>query len=134
MTYHDGQRPADRSNERNRFRGQKSFSIVFGVAVLVAGAFLMAASKPAFAVNYKKAYCGGQDYVGNAGGKYPHLHCGKDFFTLSRSKSDHINFNDKPNCNKVDETLADPDRNYGSANDKAAITTALTAYKNAGCQ
>lgn len=103
------------------------------MAFLGAAPFLFAAPTPAFAVNYKTAYCGGNDYVGNVGGKYPHLHCGKDFFTLSRSKSDHINFNDKPNCNKVDEVLGDPDRNYGSANDKAAITNALTAYKNAGC-
>lgn len=40
-------------------------------------------------VNFKKDYCNGQDYVGNAGNKYPHLHCGKDFLVFSESKNDH---------------------------------------------
>jgi hypothetical protein len=87
----------------------------------------------ALAVDYKKTYCGKQDYVGNTGAKYAHLHCGKSFFTLSRGKKDHINFNGRGNCNKVDEVLADKDNQYGTAADMQAITTALEAYKAQGC-
>ena len=36
------------------------------------------------AVNIKKKYCGNDEYVGNPGSKYPHLHCGKNFITLSK--------------------------------------------------
>ncbi len=133
MPYHDGTRVKYGTDDRNRFCRPGSLAALFGMAFLVAAAFLTAAPRPAFAVNYKKDYCGGEDYVGNAGSKYPHLHCGKDFLTLSRSGSDHINFNGRPNCNKVNEVLDDVAGNYGSASDKAAITNALTAYKNAGC-
>lgn len=45
---------------------------------------------PAYAgVNFKSQYCNGQDYAGNDGNKYPHLHCGKDFLVFSESKNDH---------------------------------------------
>lgn len=80
----------------------------------------------------KKDCCRGNDYVGNRGGKYPHRHCGKDFFMLCRSASDHINLHGTPNCNKVDEILGDPARNYGSAGHSAVITNTLSAYPNAG--
>lgn len=83
--------------------------------------------------NYKKDYCGNQDYVGNTGAKYAHLHCGKSFFTLSRSAKDHINFNGRGNCNKVTEVLDDKQNEYGTATNMGAITTALEAYKTAGC-
>jgi hypothetical protein len=89
-------------------------------------------STGAFA-NYKKDYCGNRDYVGNTGAKYPHLHCGKSFFSLSRAARDHINFNGRGNCNKVNEILADHQNQYGSATNPAAITTALEAYQQAGC-
>jgi len=83
--------------------------------------------------NYKKDYCGNKDYVGNSSAKYAHLHCGKSFFTLSRSAKDHINFNGRGNCNKVTEVLDDKKNQYGTAADEDAITTALEAYKAAGC-
>jgi hypothetical protein len=103
------------------------FRLLLVVAMTIT--FSIAAS----AANYKKDYCGNTDYVGNTGAKYPHLHCGKSFFTLSRSGNDHINFNGRPNCNKVNEVLADAQNQYGSAADAAAITTALEAYRDAGC-
>ena len=83
--------------------------------------------------NYKKDYCGNKEYVGNTGAKYAHLHCGKSFFTLSRSAKDHINFNGRGNCNKVTEVIDDKQNQYGTATDMGAITTALEAYKAAGC-
>lgn len=89
-------------------------------------------STAAFA-NYKKDYCGNQDYVGNTGARYAHLHCGKSFFTLSKTSTSHINFNGRGNCNKVNDVLADKQNYYGTAANMAAITTALEAYKTDGC-
>jgi hypothetical protein len=101
--------------------------------ILLVVALLMTLSTTAFAANYKRDYCGNQEYVGNTGARYPHLHCGSNFFTLSRTGSNHINFNGRGNCNKVNEVLDDKDNQYGRAADPAAITTALDAYKTAGC-
>jgi hypothetical protein len=101
--------------------------------IILTLALLMAMPAAALAANYKKDYCGNQDYVGNTGARYPHMHCGKGFITLSRSGNDHINFNGRPNCNKVNEVLADAQNQYGNANNPAAITTTLEAYKTAGC-
>jgi hypothetical protein len=63
------------------------------------------------------------------------LHCGKRFFTLSKAKkkNNHINFNGRGNCNKVDQVLADWQNQYGSAANPGAITTALQTYRAAGC-
>jgi hypothetical protein len=99
------------------------------VVLLVLSVFLPVTAK---AVNYKKDYCGNADYVGNTGAKYPHLHCGKSFFTLSKSTG-HINFNGRGNCNKVEEVLADKQNQYGTAADPGAITTALESYQGDGC-
>lgn len=99
----------------------------------IACAILFAHGQSALAANYKKDYCGGNEYVGNAGGKYPHIHCTKTVFTLSRSKTNHINLHEKGNCKKVDEILGDSDRYYGSANDVGAITGALQAYRADDC-
>jgi hypothetical protein len=103
------------------------------IKLMIISAFFLLTPGLAHAVNYKNQFCSQQDYVGNAGNKYPHLHCGKSIFTLSRSRSDHINFHDKTNCNKVNDVLGDPTRNYGSANNPQAITNALQAYQAAGC-
>ena len=81
--------------------------------------------------NYQKDYCDKEEYVGNPGGKYPHLHCTKDVFTLSRSATDHINFHDRPNCNKLNDVLADPGGNYASAGNAAAITNVINPKRNA---
>ncbi len=102
---------------QKRYRFGKFLFIVLSLALL-----------PGLAMaNYKRDYCGGNEFIG---GDYPHLHCGKNFFTLSRSRSDHINFNGRHNCKKVQEVLSDPGREY---NNKQAITTILEAYQRAGC-
>ncbi len=63
------------------------------IAIMVLG--LSLASMPAMAKknNYKKDYCSSQDYVGNSSNKYPHLHCGRGFYTYSKGKdsSQHAN-------------------------------------------
>ena len=83
------------------------------------------------AVNIKKKYCGNDEYVGNLGSKYPHLHCGKNFITLSKGKKSHNNLQGK--CSTVNRILGDVNGYYGNAGNKQAITNALTAYKNDGC-
>ncbi len=81
------------------------------------------------AVNFKKDYCKNQDYVGNPGSRYPHLHCGKSFLTLSRSKSQHDNLEGR--CNKVAELLSDPRFFYAGIKE---ITVVLQAYRKDGCR
>ena len=83
------------------------------------------------AVNIKKKYCGNQEYVGNPGSKYPHLHCGKSFITLSKAKKNHNNLQGK--CNVVKNIIGDPNSYYGNAGNVQAITNALTAYENDSC-
>ena len=100
------------------------FLIVLSLAILVLGVL----AKP---VNYKKDYCGNQDYVGNNGNKYPHLHCDKSFLTLSRSSTKHDKLQGR--CNKVLEILNDWENYYGRANDPAAITNVLRKYHNDDC-
>ncbi len=80
------------------------------------------------AVNYKKEFCGNQEYVGNPGSKYPHLHCGKGHLTVSRTHKQHYNV--QGNCKKIDEILGDRKRFY---NDIPAITSVLKAYSAEGC-
>ena len=81
------------------------------------------------AINFKKDYCHNQDYVGNPGSRYPHLHCGKSFLTLSRSKSQHDNLQGR--CSKVAEILSDPKYYYGGIKE---ITAVLVEYRKDGCR
>ena len=85
--------------------------------------------------NFKKDYCGNQDYLGNNGNKYPHLHCGKDFFTFSKGKKNHNNLYGPRGaaCDKVQEILNDSNALYGNAANPGAITTALQAFYNGEC-
>ncbi len=83
------------------------------------------------AVNIKKDYCGNEEYVGNSGGKYPHLHCGKSFLTLSKSSGNHNNIQGR--CTKVKEIFEDEESYYGSAKDPSAITAVLKEYYDYDC-
>ncbi len=97
------------------------------VAILALTSFLLVAE----AVNYKRDYCGNREFVGNRKNKYPHLHCGRKFLTLSRSNCQHDNLHGR--CNKVNEILGSPDRFYGKARKPCEITAVLKKYKKAGC-
>ncbi len=83
------------------------------------------------AVNFKKDYCGNQEYVGNAGGRYPHMHCGKSFLTFSQSKSNHNNLQGR--CTKVNELLGDREEYYGTASNPNDITDVLQSYHDDDC-
>ena len=75
------------------------------LAALTLSTLVLAAS-PAYAVDWKKQYCGGQEYI-PSGSKYPHLHCGKDFYTYSKTSSNHANMvnGDQANCGIVRSTI-----------------------------
>ncbi len=89
------------------------------IALVLAALVLVSA-----AVNFKKQYCGNQEYVGNPGHKYPHLHCGKNFLTLSRDSNRHTGLIER--CNKIKEILED--NYYGEATNTQLITAALKLY------
>ncbi len=58
--------------------------------------FLLAAD-----INIKKKYCNNRKFIPNEK-IYPHLHCGKDFLTLSPGRSKkHINFKQPGLCKKI---------------------------------
>ncbi len=62
----------------------------------------------------------------------PHLHCGKNFITLSKGKKSHNNLQGK--CSTVNRILSDVNGYYGNAGNKQAIINALTAYKMLGAR
>ena len=102
------------------------FLIVLGLAILVLGVLTEA-------VNYKSDYCGNQEYVGNDGGRYPHLHCGSNFLTFSRGKKKHDNLQGK--CDKVLEIIDYVESNeYINENTATAITDVLRAYYEKDCR
>ena len=67
------------------------------------------------AANYRKTYCNNNEYV-LRGDRYPHLHCGSNFFVLSRGQNDHKYFVDKKTgkalCQIVKEVLREPIYSY----------------------
>lgn len=83
------------------------------------------------AVNIKRVYCDNQEFVGNLPSRYPHLHCGKSFLTLSRTGSNHLNMQGQ--CNVVDRVLSDWEFYYGRARDPQAITNVLNHYQGDRC-
>jgi hypothetical protein len=93
----------------------------------------------ALAANYKKDYCAGSEYLGNAGGKYPHLHCGKDFLTFSTGPSKHSNLNEGQGksgagCKRAAAILADPPYTSVNTSSPQAITDAINRFVQAECQ
>ncbi len=99
--------------------------------ILLVLTFLVSFLLLASAINYKKDYCDNEEYVGNSGHKYPHLHCGKKFLTLSRNKNRHNNL--QGHCNKVNEILGNINGYYGNAGNSYAITAVLREYANDDC-
>ena len=97
---------------------------------IVVLAFLVLSAE---AFSYMKKYCGGKEYVGNEGSKKPHVHCGKNFFTMSWTNGhDNLVAKDGARCSKVNEILGSKDR-YSKAANPEEITNALTAFKNGEC-
>jgi len=103
------------------------------LSVAIMGLCLIASS-PAFATNWKKEYCGNQDYI-PAGHKYPHLHCGKDFYTYSKSSSNHTNMvnGDQVFCGKVATTLENIIALPPPTDGKAAMQASVQSVSDDHC-
>ena len=83
--------------------------------------------------NYKKDYCGNKEYV-LRGDRYPHLHCGKGFFTLSYKRGQHVNFVDNGVvCSRVNKVLGSPCE-YNNFNKFPAILKAIQKFNKEECQ
>uniref|UniRef100_A0A1X7SKM9 Uncharacterized protein n=1 Tax=Amphimedon queenslandica TaxID=400682 RepID=A0A1X7SKM9_AMPQE len=85
--------------------------------------------------NYRKKYCGSKEYV-IRGDKYPHLHCGKRFFTLSyKGGKKHIQFvgNKGAVCSAVNKVLGSPEQ-YDNFNRIPSIADAIIKFDNYECQ
>ncbi len=85
--------------------------------------FLLAAG------NIKNKYCGNQEYV--PGNTYPHLHCDKDFLTLSEGPNQHTNYKEPGECEKIIKTFQDK---QDILLVKKEITGVLRAYFKVNCQ
>ena len=85
------------------------------------------------AANYRMKYCYKKEYIPR-GDRYPHLHCGSNFFVLSRGKHNHTDFvikeTGKALCDKVEMVLADPVTYY---NYFPEITIVLQHFKLEEC-
>uniref|UniRef100_A0A1X7U4W5 Uncharacterized protein n=1 Tax=Amphimedon queenslandica TaxID=400682 RepID=A0A1X7U4W5_AMPQE len=84
--------------------------------------------------NYRKDYCGNQEFVPCT--KYPHLHCGKRFFTLSyNGGKKHVNFIGKKGamCSNVKKVLGSPGQ-YDNFNTVPAIANAIIKFDDNECQ
>uniref|UniRef100_A0A1X7U4N6 Uncharacterized protein n=1 Tax=Amphimedon queenslandica TaxID=400682 RepID=A0A1X7U4N6_AMPQE len=84
--------------------------------------------------NFKKDYCGNREFV--PGISYPHLHCGKDFFTLSYSGgSKHVNFigSKGVQCSNVKKVLDFPSE-YGDINKHEEIQNPIRKFYMDYCE
>ena len=103
------------------------------IALCLLSFILIGAAKP----NYKKDYCGNKDYVPQ-GDTLPHLHCGKDFFTLSYAKSsgkkEHVNFigRNGAQCSNINKVLGSPSE-YGNFDKITAIKNAIDDFNKYEC-
>ena len=80
--------------------------------------------------NYMKKYCGNKPFIPQ-GNRYPHLHCGKDFLTLStKHKKDNFIGTLGVDCDKVKKVLNDPWRYYNNNDD---ITRVLQNFHRKEC-
>ena len=84
------------------------------------------------ATNYRKTYCNNNEYI-LRGDRYPHLHCGSNYFVLSRGQNDHKYFVNKKTgkalCKNVEEVLRNP--SYYRNIDK--ITDVLQHFQRQEC-
>ena len=80
--------------------------------------------KETAAVDYRKEYCNGQEFIGNNGVaySYPHLHCGSNFFVLSLAyHGHHINLT---SCESREDLLQNKHK-YRNARKPNLITRTL---------
>ena len=100
------------------------------LATLLALAVLVVLTE---ATNYKRAYCGGETYVGNPGSKAPHLHCDKSYMALKAKDGQHTNFLDKKGARCSVIRNLDSSK-WSTASNPGAITTAVSNFLGGECR
>eukprot|EP01040_Poterioochromonas_malhamensis_P007687 gene7687-8302_t len=85
------------------------------------------------AINPKKDYCKGQEYV-PVGSVYPHLHCDKDFLVYSVSKNNHDDLirGSEVSCARVSKAL-DKINDLPNTQGKADMKSVVTAVQKDWC-
>ncbi|KTD17913.1 hypothetical protein [Legionella jordanis] len=84
-------------------------------------------------LNFKKTFCGNEDFLGNAGAKRPHLHCGTSFISYKKQTGDHSNISEPGNCVRTNAVFDHIKANINSFENYSAIYNALVLYHQAGC-
>lgn len=84
-------------------------------------------------VNFKRAFCNNQDFLGNGAAKRPHLHCGANFISYKKANGDHSNITDIGDCSRTNTVFEDIKANKTAFADYDAIYNALVLYHQAGC-
>ncbi|MCW8397969.1 hypothetical protein OQJ26_04085 [Legionella sp. PATHC038] len=91
------------------------------------------AHTPNFKINFKKTYCGNVEYLGNAGNKRPHLHCGETFIAYKKANGDHLNLTESGSCGRTNSVFDDVKENRNAFADYQGIYNALVSYHQEGC-
>lgn len=84
-------------------------------------------------LNFKKTFCGNQEYLGNAGSKRPHLHCGEKFIAYKKASGDHLNIAEQGTCSRTDLVFDDIKANKNAFADYQEIYNALVSFHQSGC-
>ena len=89
------------------------------------------------AANLKRQYCGNEEFLGNdPPTRYPHLHCGRRYITLSLQSNNHINFFDKKGivrCNVILNMVINNPGSYEHAEYPQVIQNVATDFYGDFC-
>lgn len=109
------------------------------ISITAVACFIISVSVNAFAdmshlkVNFKKTYCGNQEFLGNGASKRPHLHCGETFIAYKKASGDHLNITEFGTCSRTDVVFDDIKANKNAFADYQGIYNALVSFHQAGC-
>ncbi|CAM3137883.1 Uncharacterised protein [Legionella steigerwaltii] len=109
------------------------------ISTAVIAYVILLASIPSFAnashikINFKKTYCGNQEYLGNHAAKRPHLHCGETFISYKKATGDHINIAEPGTCSRTNLVFDDIKSKKDAFEDYDSIYNALVSYHQSGC-
>ncbi|KTC84676.1 MULTISPECIES: hypothetical protein [Legionella] len=84
-------------------------------------------------LDFKKTFCGNEEFLGNPAKKRPHLHCGSTFMAYKKPTGDHLKISEPGDCNRTNLAFDDLKANRRAFENYSAIYTALVSYHQAGC-
>ena len=111
----------------------KKIAIVAACLVILAPMISFAADTDITKINFKKMFCGNQEYLGNSGAKRPHMHCGTSFISYKKANGDHSNITENGDCTRTNAVFDNVKTNKTAFADYKAIYDALVAFHQAGC-